>query len=95
MAFRQQRDDWSSFLRRHAEELRSCGVPEEVVRDRQRFFIFLDHGYDERGWAKTPHVCFDSRILTDEQISRLADFTARHFSEKYRVLVGSRWSRIH
>ncbi len=93
MAFRQRRDEWSDFLRHHAEELRSCGLPDEVLRDRLRFFVFLDHGFDERVWAKSPHAFFDARPLTDEQIGRLAEFVARHFGEHYRVRIASRWQR--
>jgi hypothetical protein len=93
MAFRRERDDWSDFLRRHGEELRSCGVPDEVSRDRLRFLAFLEHGFDERGWARSPHAFFDARVLTDEQIARLADFVAEQFGEKYRVPIASRWQR--
>jgi hypothetical protein len=93
MAFRQQRDEWREFLRQHVDELRVCGVPNEVSRDRLRFFVFLDNGFDEWGWAKNPHACFDARVLTDEQIARLAEFVTRHFGEEYRVRIGSRWQR--
>jgi hypothetical protein len=93
MAFRQQRDEWSEFVRQHADELRACGVSQAVFRDRQRFFAFLDHGFDQWGWAKSPHDFFDSQQLADEQIARLADFVAHNFSEEYRVLIGSRWQR--
>jgi hypothetical protein len=93
MAFRRRRDDWSQFLRQHTEELHLCGVPEEVSRDRTRFFVFLDHGYDEWGWAQSPHQCFNSRILSDEQVARLANFVASYFGEQYRVRIASRWQR--
>ncbi len=93
MAFRRQRDDWSDFLRRHAEELSACGVPEEVFRNRIRFFVFLDHGFDEWGWANQPFAFFDSRVLSDEQIACLAKFVARHFGDKYRIPITSRWQR--
>ncbi len=93
MAFRRQRDEWSEFLRRHAAELRACGVPAEVSRERLRFFVFLDHGFDEWGWASSPHAYFDSRMLSDEQMARLAAFVARHFGEQYRAPIASRWQR--
>lgn len=93
MAFRRRRDDWSEFLRQHAEELRVCGVPDEVSRDRLRLFVFLDHGFDESGWGTSPHAFFDSRILSDDQITRLAQFVAEHFGEQYRIPIASRWQR--
>jgi hypothetical protein len=93
MAFRKVRDEWSEFLRQHAGELSAIGVPGSVLRDRQRFFSFLDHGFDQRGWAKGHHDFFDARSLTEAQIKHLADFIARHFGEPYRVLIGSRWQR--
>ena len=93
MAFRRPRNEWSEFLRRHAEEFRTCGIPDEVSRDRLRFFVFLDHGFDEWGWARNPHACFDARVLSDEQIARLADFVAKRFGEQYRVPIASRWQR--
>jgi hypothetical protein len=93
MAFRQQRDEWSEFIRQHGEEMRSFGVPDEVLRDRLRFFVFLDHGFDEWGWAKSPHQFFDARSLSDDQIARLAESVAKHFGEQYRVPIASRWQR--
>jgi hypothetical protein len=93
MAFRRSKDEWTKFLRRHADELKSCGVPEEVYRDRLRFLIFLDHGFDERGWAENPHAFFSARFLSDEQIARLAKFVASNFGEEYRTLIASRWMR--
>jgi hypothetical protein len=93
MTFRRQRDEWSEFLRQHAVELRACGVPDEVLRDRLRFLVFLDHGFDQWGWAKSPHAFFDSRVLSDEQVARLAEFVAQHFGEQYRIPISSRWQR--
>ena len=62
VAFRRRRDEWDDFLKLHAAELDLCGVPDHVLADKQRFFVFLEHGYDERGWAENPHACFDARI---------------------------------
>jgi hypothetical protein len=93
MSFRRQKDEWREFLHRHQEELRACGVPHDVWRDQQRLFVFLDHGFDQWGWAENPHACFNSDILTDDQIGRLAAFVAGHFGEQYRVRIASRWMR--
>lgn len=90
MAFRKARDDWSEFLRQHAEERRACGIPDEVSRVRMRFLVFLNHGFDQWGWARSRHDCFDARVLTDDQVVRLAEFVARHFGEGYRVPIASR-----
>jgi len=94
MSFRRKRDEWSEFLRRRAKELRGCGVPDEVLRDRLRFFVFLEHGFDQWGWGRNPHNFFDARVLSDEQIARLAYFVARHFGDESRVLIASRWQRL-
>lgn len=91
MAFRRHKDDWKEFLRHHSQELAKTGVPEYVLRDRLRFFVFLDHGFDEHGWGKAPHDFFDSRTLTDDQIMILADLVAHHFGEHYRGRISSRW----
>ena len=93
MAFRRQKDEWSEFLRHHAEDLRACGIPDEVSRDRLRFFVFLDHGFDEWGWGRSPHAFFDTRVLSDEQIACLAEFVSQHFGEQYRTVIASRWQR--
>ena len=93
MSFRRLRSSWDDFLDQHSDEIQACGVPDEVMRDKTRFFVFLDHGFDQWGWARNPHSCFDARVLTDEQIGRMADFAARHFGEEYRVRVGTRWQR--
>jgi len=87
MAFRRQRDEWDDFLARHGSELRTCGIPDEVVAGRRRFLVFLDHGYD----AENPHAVFDTSTLSDEQISTLADLVGDHVDERYRVPIRSRW----
>ena len=69
MSFRRVRDDWDEFLKQHAPELLACGIPDYVIADKMRFLVFLDHGYDEWGWAENRHAFFNSRILTDEQIA--------------------------
>jgi hypothetical protein len=93
MAFRRRRDGWDQFLSRHGPELRACGIPDYVVAKKIRFLVFLDHGYDEWGWAENHHAFFDARVLTDEQIARLAGLVGRHIDARYEVTVGSRWQR--
>ncbi len=93
MSFRRQRSDWDLFLEQHAEEVHACGVPDEVIRNKTRFLSFLDHGFDQWGWARNPHSFFESQFLTDEQVGHLAVLAAQCFGEEYRVRVGSRWQR--
>lgn len=93
MAFRRRRDEWDEFLSRHGPELRACGVPDYVVAKKVRFLVFLDHGFDEWGWAENHHAFFDARVLSDEQIARLAELVGRHIDARYAVSVGSRWQR--
>jgi hypothetical protein len=94
MAFRRRRDEWDEFLSQHGTELRACGIPDFVVAKKMRFLVFLDHGFDQWGWAKNPQGFFDARVLTDEQIARLAKLVARQIDQRYGVLVGSRWQRV-
>jgi hypothetical protein len=94
MSFRRRRNEWDEFLKRHGEELRACGIPVSIVAKKRRFLIFLDHGYDEWGWAENHHAFFDARVLSDEQITRLAELVAQYVDEHYRVPVGSRWQRL-
>jgi hypothetical protein len=93
MSFRRQRDEWDDFLKRHRDALLECGIPDYIAANKRRFLIFLDHGYDEWGWAENHHAFFDSRILTDEQVARLAELVATYFDERYRVPIGSRWQQ--
>jgi hypothetical protein len=93
MSFRPHRDDWDEFLKRHGPELRACGVPDCVVAKKMRFLVFLDHGYDDWGRVENHHAFFDARVLTDEQIGRLADLVAEHIDGRYRVPIRSRWRR--
>jgi hypothetical protein len=95
MAFRRKKGDWREFLHQHGQELRACGIPEEVFRERLRFLIFLDHGFDQWGWAKNPNNFFNSDLLSNEEIERLSDFVARHFGEQYRAPIATRWMRSH
>ena len=90
MAFRQRRDKWDDFLSRHGDDLRSCGVPAEIVADRKRFLLFLDHGYDDWGRSLTRHGFFDSDDLTDEQIASLSSLLDRIAPDDGAV-VRSRW----
>ena len=94
MSFRRKRDDWDGFLTRHGAELRACGIPDYVVAKKMRFLVFLDHGYDEWGWAENHHAFFDARALSDVQIARLARLVATHIDERYRVAISSRWQRF-
>lgn len=93
MSFRRKRDEWDDFLTRHGPELRLCGIPGIVMRDKLRFLVFLDHGFDEWGRAENSHALFDARILSDEQIAKLADLVATHVDDRYRILISSRWQR--
>jgi hypothetical protein len=93
MSFRRQRDEWDDFLKRHRDDLLECGIPDYMAANKRRFLIFLDHGYDEWGRAENHHAFFDSRILADEQVARLAELVATHIDERYRVPIGSRWQR--
>jgi hypothetical protein len=93
MAYRRRRNEWDEFLERHGQELRACGLPDYLLADRLRFLVFLDHGFDEWGWGKNPHAFFEARLLTDDQIARLADFVGQHIDPRYRITVGSRWMR--
>jgi hypothetical protein len=92
MSFRQKRNEWDEFLKRHGDEIRNCGVPADVVKNETRFYIFLEHGYDEFGWFKNKHAFFSSSILTGEQIVDLAQIVGDHIDEKYRKIIESRWS---
>jgi len=89
MSFRRKRDEWDEFLKRHGAELRECGVPDEVTRDRMRFLRFLDHGFDQDGWFESrPCAPWSTDMLSPEQATRLAAFIVRHFGEEsYRDLL--------
>ena len=93
MAFRHKRDEWDDFLSRHSDAVIACGVPAEVISNKMRFLVFLDHGCDEWGWAENPHAFFNSESLTDEQIAALADLVSEHVDDSYRVAISSRWQR--
>jgi hypothetical protein len=93
MAFRRRRTEWSEFIQRNSALLDECGIPDYILKDQRRFFVFLDHGYDEVGWFEDPHAFFDASFLTDKQIAQLAELVASLIDPKYRVLIHSRWSR--
>jgi hypothetical protein len=43
--------DWRMWMRKHRSTLVACGLPESVLRDKARWYNFLDHGYcQETGW---------------------------------------------
>ena len=94
MSFRRKRDEWDDFISRHADAIQACGVPDYVLSDRMRFLVFLDHGYDEWGWAENNHAFFDSQFLTDSQIAALANLVGDHIDESYRAVIASRWQRM-
>ena len=90
MSFRRRRDEWDDFLERHGAELRACGVPDYLVADKKRFLVFLDHGYDEVGWYQDHGAFFNADVLTDDQITRLAELVSK-VDGRYAVSVSSRW----
>jgi hypothetical protein len=89
MSFRRSRDEWDEFLKLHGGELRTCGVPDDLTRDKGRFLVFLDHGYDDWGQATCPTATpWGPQFLTPGQCGRLGDFIATHFGEHdYRFLL--------
>ena len=93
MSFRRKRDEWAQFVYRHRDDLRKSGIPEYVVANKLRFMVFLDHGFDQFGWRENPNAFFDARILSEDQIARLAELVASSIDERYRVLISSRWQR--
>jgi len=94
MSFRRQRDDWDEFIRKHADELRLCGIPSEVFSNRRRFLIFLDHGFDEWGWVENPHgYVFNCRELTDDQVRWLAKLVGEHVDQNYGRKIADDWMR--
>ncbi len=92
MAFRRKRSSWDDFLLRNSALVAACGVPDEVISNELRFLIFLNHGFDEWGRATNRHSYFHPKILTDDQLTALADLLSL-FDEGYRVAIESRWTR--
>lgn len=83
MSFRRKRDEWDEFLKRHGAELRACGVPDEVTRDRDRFLRFLGHGFDQDGWFEfRPCTPWSVDLIAPEQATQLATFLVRHLGEE-------------
>ncbi len=97
MSFRRKRDESADFLKKHGPELRACGVPDFITRDRMRFFSFLEHGgFDESGWYETkPSTAWSIAFLTSDKAGRLAEFIVRHFGEEqYRFLLRGLRQRV-
>ncbi len=93
MSFRRKRDEWDEFLSRNRDAIMKCGVPDIVIRDKLRFLVFLDHGYDELGWAENNHAFFHSKVMTDDQIDRLAKLVGENIDQRYLRIIASRWTR--
>jgi hypothetical protein len=88
MSFRRTRDNWDEFLEQFGPELRLCGVPEEITRDRARFLVLLEHGYDDRGrFANRPSQAWSIEFLEPNQASQFADFVSHHFGGQYHNLI--------
>ncbi len=93
MSCRQSRDEWDEFLKKHGSELRDCGIPDDIASDKIRFLVFLDHGYDDWGRHESRYGFFDSAVLTDDQIERLAELVGSQIDERYRIIISTRWQR--
>lgn len=93
MGFRRKRGEWDDFISKHRESFVASGVPTYIYTDKLRFLIFLDHGYDEVGFFKSPHETFSSSLMTDEQIEILAKLVGDFIDANYRVAIESRWNR--
>jgi hypothetical protein len=95
VSYRRRRDAWDDFLKFHGSELLECGLPAYLIRDKMRFLVFLDHGYDEWGWYYSRHAFFDATALTDEQIQRLSQIVGDYIDEGFRQVIASRWARSY
>lgn len=79
MSFQQHREktrDWREWVRRNHNRLVDCGIPHDVVADELRWFVFIDHCYDQwSGWS------IDQ--LSAEQARNLFDFLIDEYGEGY------------
>ena len=72
MSFRQNRNlEWKNWINKHRSYLTSnCGIPDYLLENEKRWFVFLDHGYDEVGWFENHHsgsvelVLFESHVVS-------------------------------
>src|SRR5215469_558727 len=80
MSFRRKRDEWDEFLKRHGPELRVCGVPDSIARDRNRFLQFVLHGCDEDARHHTPRLNPD--LMTPGEAAQLAALILQHLGEE-------------
>ncbi len=89
MGFRKNRnDEWRIWLNQNSHHLMAnCGVPEYIIKDEKRWFIFLDHGYDEVGWYEDQHMAWDINRLSPEEAKNFYDFIKIQYGNKYNSLL--------
>jgi hypothetical protein len=75
MGFRKDKSrflEWTKWLGRHRDELISCGLPDFLYADENRWFRFIGHGIDgETGWQP--------EALPSPQLRLLRSFLSREY----------------
>ena len=86
-AFRQDNDkkrQWRRWCERFEKELRATGIPEYILEDEMRFFVMLEHEYDDWERENDP---WEIEELTPDQARALRELLADQFPEYHQMLV--------
>jgi len=93
-------DPWAVALRAHKALAERSGLPAHILEDKERFFVFMMHGYDETAWLEDQKArtrgkvidVFNSTSLSDDQLHALANL-ARELLGTDEHRITSHWQR--
>lgn len=66
--------EWAEWVRQNRNRLHDCGVPSDLYADKLRWFVFIDHCYDQ--WTD-----WSIDDLSESQSRNLFDFLINEYGE--------------
>ena len=81
MSFNKKQRDWNKWKKKNQNFLNKCGIPEEIFETEERWFLYLEHGYDEIGYYKKIPIVHDINTLTKSQRDLLINFLSEQYKD--------------
>jgi len=89
MSFRRNKKDkeWKEWCKLHQNILNTFGIPEKIFETEERWFIFLEHGYDEVDWSNKSQNIFTVNLLKKKELISLSNFLLEEYGTEYNSLI--------
>jgi len=81
--------EWNKWVKHSRHILNECGIPDYIYKSKKRWYIFLEHKYDEVGWFNDHHSAWSIDNLSKDGAKKFHDFIAREYPNEYLDLLKS------